>query len=232
MADRTTDHRGTLGRLTQAVYWFVVIDVLLVLSILPTALVWMLLARDASNIPLYTASLIFVLPATAAAFFAWRVRADDPDPVPLRAYLRGYRQNIADSLRIGVPAVLALTVLTVNIAFGEVAGTAALRGAFLVMALAVVLLSVRALSIASRFAFRFRDLCRLSVFTLLTTPLRTVSLLSLGVLMAGISVFVGDYAFLFCASLLTYAVWRSEVPVLQTVQERFVAGGSEATTAS
>src|SRR5699024_4230990 len=170
---------------------------LLVLASLPTAMVWMLLAQDASNIPLYTASLLFVLPAVAAAFWAWRARAQDFDPVPLSRFLRGYRLNVLDSLKIGVPGVVVLTVMT------------------------------RALSSLSTFSFRFVDVLRLSVFTLLTMPLRTLSMLSLWVLMAGISVLVGDYAFLFTASLLTLTMYHSERPVISRIRGQFVSDPEE-----
>src|SRR5699024_8195306 len=120
---RTRDDRGTLTKATEAIYWLVVIDVLLVLASLPTAMVWMLLAQDASNIPLYTASLLFVLPAVAAAFWAWRARAQDFDPVPLSRFLRGYRLNVLDSLKSGVPGVVVLAVLATKITYGGADGT-------------------------------------------------------------------------------------------------------------
>lgn len=219
------DDRGTFARITEGVYWLVVIDVLLVLAALPTLVVWMLLARDASNIPLYTASSLFLLPAVAAAFFAWRKRAGDPDPVPIPRFLRGYRVNLLDSLRIGAPAIAVLTVLGINLTYGGAVGTEFLTIPFAVMAVAVVLLTTRALAIASTFSFRIRDVARLSVFTLLTMPLRTLSMLSIWVAVVGISLFVGDYAFLFTASLLTFVMWHSEKPVIDRVRERFVADG-------
>ena len=63
---------------------------------------------------------------------------------------------------------------------------------------------------------------RLSVFTLLTMPLRTLSLLSLAVLVLGVSLFVGDYAFLFLASALTFVLHHFERPVIERLQEQFV----------
>lgn len=219
----TPDDRGTLARFTEALYWFVVLDVLLVVTSVPTLAMWLLLARDASNIPLYTASLLFVLPAVTASFWAWRSWTEDPDPVPLSRFLRGYRLNVLDSLKIGVPAMAVLTVLATNIIHGEAAGTSALNIAFLIISVIVAAVMVRSLSIASALSFRFIDVLRLAVFTLLTMPLRTLSMLSLGVLVAGISLFIGDYAFLFVASLLTFTLYQSERPVIARVREQFVA---------
>ena len=46
--------------------------------------------------------------------------------------------------------------------------------------------------------------------------------LSQAVLAAGISLFVGDYAFLFLASALTFLLQRSEAPVIARLRARFV----------
>lgn len=219
----TRDERGTMERITGALYWFAVIDVLLVLTSAPTVVTWLLLVRDASNLPLYAASLLFVLPAVGASFWAWRAWTEDPDPVPLKRFLRGYRLNVVDSLKIAVPGMVVLTVLATNITYGHVAGTSVLSIAFLIMAVMVALVMMRALSLASALSFRFVDILRLSAFTLLTMPLRTVALLSLGVLAAGISLFIGDYAFLLLGSVLTFTMYRSERPVIARIREQFVA---------
>lgn len=220
---RTQDDRGALARIVDALYWLVVIDLLLVACSSPTIVIWMLLARDASNLPLYIASLAPALPAVAAALWAWRARGEDPDPVPLRRFLRGYRLNVADSLKVGAPGLLLLTVLTVDIAYGEAVGTSVLNVALLLLAAIVAMMVLRALSIVSTLSFRMVDVLRLSIFTLLTMPLRTLALLSLGVLIAGISFFVGDYAFLFLASALTLVLQQSEQPVIARLREQFTA---------
>lgn len=218
----TRDDRGTLARITEFLYWLVVQGVLLLVAASPTIVCWALLERHVSNLPLYTASTILLLPAVAGSLWAWRAHAEDPDPVPVRRFLRGYRHNLLDSLRIGVPALVILTVLATNITYGGTVGTGALTAAFVLLAVMVSVMTVRALSIASAFSFRLVDVLRLSVFTLLVMPLRTLALLSLGVLVLGISLFVGDYALLFLASTLTYLLHRSEREVIARVHAQFV----------
>lgn len=219
---RTRDDRGTLARITEGLYWFAVIDLLLVVTSAPALVVWMLLAQDASNLPLYAASLVVVLPSVSAALWAWRAWTEDPDPVPLARFLRGYRLNLLDSLRIGVPGLAVLTVLATNISYGDAVGTGALNIAFTLLAAMVAVLMMRALSITSALSFRYVDVLRLSIFTLLTMPLRTLALVSLGVLVVGISLFLGDFAFLFLASALTFVLHRSERPVIARLRAEFV----------
>ncbi|MGY5765103.1 DUF624 domain-containing protein [Brachybacterium sp. DNPG3] len=224
----TRDDRSTMTRLTEAVLWLLVIGALLIVTTLPTTLTWMLLAQDASNIPLYAVSALFVPPALAAALFAWSRRAEDLDPVPAKVFLRGYRVNLRDALGIGAPALLLLAILATNVVGGSAVGTGALTPLFVVLAAILLLVAVRALSIASRLGFRLRDLARLSLFTLLTMPLRTLALLSFGVLVGGISLFVGDYAVALLGAPLSFALWWSEQPVISRLRRDFIEGADGA----
>lgn len=221
----TRDDRATLTRVTEAVYWFLMLDLLLAVCCAPTIAVWMFLERDVSNAPLYAAALLPVAPAVSATLWAWRSRERDPEPAPVPRFLRGYRLNFVDSLKTAVPAAAVLCILAINVAYGGEVGTSALNIGFLALALVVLLLTARALSISSALSFRYVDVLRLSVFTLLTMPVRTLALLSLGVLLAGISMFLGDYALVLLASALTYFLQLSERPVIDHVTKRFVDTG-------
>ena len=220
------DDRGTLARVTDAVYWFLLIDLMLVVASAPTVVIWLLLERDASNIPLYLVGLLPAAPAVSAALWAWRSRDAEPDPVPAARFLRGYRLNLLDSLKVAVPAAIVLSVVGVNIFYGDAVGTGALSIFFMVLAGAVLLVAARALSITSALSFRYLDVLRLSVFSLLTMPLRTLSLVSMGIVVVGLSLFVGDYAVVLLASVLTYFLAQSARAVLERLTEQFVAADS------
>lgn len=214
--------RGLFTEITEAVYWFLVIDVMLVLASAPTIVVWALIAQGELNALLFTIAALPLLPAISAALYTWRVRSTDDELVPARHFLHGYRVNLRDSLMAGVPALLVLGLLLFNIAHGGAAGTRALNAVFLVLAVLVLLVLTRALSIVSAFSFRTIDVFRLTAFTLLTKPLSTLALISLGVLTLGLMVVVGEFLLLVTASLLTFALWASEKPVSQLLTERFV----------
>src|SRR5699024_10138849 len=141
---------------------------------------------------------------------------------PARHFVRGYRLNALDSLRVGAPLLLVLGVLGVNITQGGAVGTSALALLFLALGVLVLLALVRAVSIVSAFSFRMIDVLRLAIFTLLARPLATLALLSLGVLVLGIVLVIGEFLLLFTASLLVFALWASERPVAALLTERFV----------
>ncbi|MGO3211438.1 MAG: DUF624 domain-containing protein [Brachybacterium sp.] len=219
--------RGMFTELTEGVYWFLVIDVMLVLAAVPTLLVWTLLSPGPLSSPVFVIAALPLLPAIAAALYACRAWREDQELVPARQFLRGYRLNALDSLRVGGPVVLVLALAAFNLTYAGAAGTSMLNIVFLVLGAAALLVLARALSIISRFSFRARDVFRLSAFTLLVKPLSTLALVSLGVLTLGIILLIGEFMLLFTASLLVFALWASERKIAAMLTEQFVspAGG-------
>lgn len=215
---------GPLPRAAGVAYWFLVIEGLLVLTTAPAFVPVLFLAQDPSNLPFYALALIPVGPALAAALYAWRVFLRERDPSPAAHFWKGYRVNLADSLKAWVPALLLLTILATNIAFGGAVGiTGMLAAVFVGLGLLILLWSLRMIVITSAYSFRWRDAARVAAFTLTARPMATLGLVSLLVLAAGIALFTFDAVVVLLASVLTYFLARNEAPVLALVKERFVA---------
>lgn len=227
--DRDDPAAGPIGRATGLVYWFVVIDLLVVLACLPGALPLMLLRPDTSNLPLVALMLLPVGPAVSAALFAWRDRDREPDQHPARHFWRGYRLNLLDVLRLWVPALALLAVLGVNAANLAAIGLPSSLGIALgVIALVVVLWAAHALVLVSVFAFRTRDVARLGIYYVLSRPLVTLGVVSLLVVTIGLVVLVSDYVLVFLASLLTFWLWRNARPMVRDVEARFLTSPDDA----
>lgn len=215
---------GPLSRVTNVVYWLLVIGLFLSAALAPSLALSMALVPDVSNLPLYALAAVPVGPALAAAFFAWRRFLAGDEPHPWAHVWRGLRVNAVDALTAWLPGLLALLVLAMNIAHAEAAGIAdGLTGVYLALALVAALWSVRMLSIVSAFAFRWRDSARLSFYTLVARPLPTLAIVSYGVLVAGIVYLTFDVVAVLLASMLTLGFTRSEQPVIELVAERFTA---------
>lgn len=215
--------RGLFTEITEGVYWFVVVDVMIVLAAAPTILLWTMLGAGPLNSLLFVIAALPLLPALAAGLYACRAWREDRELAPARQFLRGYRLNALDSLRVGAPLLLVLGVLAFNLTYGGSVGTSAFTIVFLVLGAVALLVLTRALSIVSTFSFRTIDVFRLTAFTLLVRPLSTLALVSLGVLTLGIMLVVGEFLLLVTASLLVFALWASERPVAQLLTDRFVS---------
>jgi uncharacterized membrane protein YesL len=215
-----------LSRVAAVVYWFVVVDLLLVLTTAPGAVALVLLDRDVSNLPLIGLALLPVGPALAAAVFAWREFLRERDLSPGGHFWRGYRLSWRDALTLWVPAVAVLVVLGTNLLHAGL--TAPVRVLHVVLVAAVLLVLLRATVLTALFAFRWRDRLRLAVYYLGARPVSTLALLSVVVLAVGLVAVVSDWVLLFTASLLTFVLARGEQTVVADVEERFVQGGPRA----
>lgn len=220
--------RGLFTDLTDGVYWFLVIDVLLVLSAVPTLVVWTLMSPSVLGSMLFVLAALPLLPGLAATLYACRAWREEKELLPARQFLRGWRLGALDGLTVGALPLLVLALAAFNLTRAGAFDTGVLDIVFLVVGAAALLVLVRALSIVSRFSFRVRDVYRLTAFTLLVRPLSTLALLSLGVLCLGIILVIGEFMLLFTASLLVFALWASERPVLGMIQEQFVGSAVSA----
>lgn len=221
---RPEETEGAIGRTATRVYWFVVIDLLVVLASLPGVVPLMLLTPDTSNLPLVALALVPVGPAVAAALFAWRDHDRERDLHPGRHFWRGYRLNVLDVLRLWVPALALLTVLGINAVNLEAVGLpGTLRVVLAVIAVIVTLWLVHAVVLTSVFSFRTLDVARLAIYYVYSRPLVTLGVVSLLIVTVGLVVLVSDYVLGFVASLLTFWLWRNAAPMAKDVEARFLA---------
>jgi hypothetical protein len=216
---------GVLGRATAVVYWYLIVEVLLVVAVLPGALASLFVARTPGNAALFALCLVPVGPAVAAALFALRDRTKAEGLTPASSFWRGYRLNWADALKVWAPGLVAGVVILLglaNVGAGGVPGWYA--GALVVIGAGLLLWTVNALVIVSFFGFRTRDTARLAAHFLGARPLVTLGSLSLLVLAAGVVLLTTEAVFGLLAAGWLAHVLRNARPLLSDVEERFTAG--------
>jgi uncharacterized membrane protein YesL len=213
---------GPLSRWSAAVYWAVVVELLVVLTSLPGIVGTLLLGGSASNLPLVTLCLLPVGPSLSAAVFAWRDWLDagpDRDLTPAKHFLRGYRLNWRDVLLWWVPTVVVLAVLT----FNATHATGAFTLVSVVVAAALLVWAGNALVLSSLFAFRTRDVARLAVFYVAVRPVAALGVLALLVVVAGLALAASDWLVVVMASVLVLLLVRNARPVVEDATKRFTA---------
>lgn len=223
MATRPDDEigSGSLPRSSAVVYWFVVIEAMLVLTSAPGLVLLQLLERDASNLPLVALACVPFGPSVAAAVYAWRVFARDRDLSPARHFWRGYRLDALDVLRWWVPTLAVLAVIAVNLThLGAADLPPALGVALGAVALLLVLWSGHALVLSALFSFRTRDVARLGAYFLAAKPLVTLGFASVLVLTAA-AAYVTDWLLVLLAAPLTFLYARTAAPVVVVAEARF-----------
>ncbi|WP_146252075.1 glycosyltransferase [Xylanimonas oleitrophica] len=178
---------GTLGRATAFVYWYMVVGALMNVGSLPAVLLLLLLGRSAGNVLLVPLCLVLYGPVLSAGLYALRDRTRSEGLTPARSFLRGLRLGWADSLKAWTPPMVVLAVLAGSLANLGAAGVPlTYAGVLVVIGVLVVLWALNALTIATFFSFRGRDVLRLAVFYIARQWRVTVGLLALVVVAIGV----------------------------------------------
>lgn len=225
MATKPDDELGTgaLSRWSAVVYWFLVVEGMLVLTSAPGLVLLTLLDRDVSNVPLVALACVPFGPSVAAALFAWRVFARDRDLSPARHFWRGYRLDVLDVLRWWVPTLAVLAVVAVNLTHLGTTGIPPVLGVALgAVALLILLWSGHALVLSALFSFRTRDVARLGAYFVAGKPLVTLGFVSVLVLTVALA-YTSDWLLVLLAAPLTYLYARTAAPVVAAAEAQFTA---------
>lgn len=154
---------GFLARGAALVYRYLVLEVLLIITMAPTAVMLVLLEQDASNLPLYALALVPVGPAVVAGLGATAGWEREADLSPARPFWRAYRREVWPTLAWWVPTLAVAAVLGINLVNLAVVPGAALLRPLLIGLLAVLAAWACAMAVLqARFAFRLGDAARVA----------------------------------------------------------------------
>jgi uncharacterized membrane protein YesL len=226
---RRTFGEGPLSRATALLYTLLVVEGLLVVTTLPTLVAVTLLERDASNVPLAALSALPLAPAVAAALTALRAERDVLDLHPATAFWHGYRRDVAQVLALWVPALAVLTVIGINLTHLDAGGVPPAWAIPLwAIGLATTLWTANAITISSQFAFRTRDVARLAVFFLFTTPGVTLGTAGVLALSAIVVTLTSEAVLLLAGSIVAGLLLVVTRPMAARVERDFVAHEEDA----
>jgi uncharacterized membrane protein YesL len=170
-------------------------------------------------------------PALVACMYAFNRLLAGYDTGVFRDFVRSYRMNFAQAVKVWAPYLLILAVIAVNLA-GLPASLGpgnpvepALRLALLVLALLVATAALHALMLLSRFSFRTRDLYRLSLYGF--SARKRASLGNAGILFVTATLLLMTTAFLLpvIAGAVVFLACLNSRPLLRLVEEKFAVQG-------
>lgn len=216
---------GPLARVAALVYSLLVIELLLLAATLPGMVPLVLLDRDASNAPLAVACAIPLGPALSAALYALRKHKGDlTDLKPAAAFWRGYRLNAGGVLRVWIPWLALMAVLSVNLSHARAAAIPGWWvGLLVAFAVASALWMANALVIVSLFAFRTVDVARLAAYLLGRTKSVTLGNLGLLICAAGLVAVASEAVLALAGVLFAAFLLRVGRPMIALVTEEFTA---------
>jgi uncharacterized membrane protein YesL len=235
---------GPLFRAAGVVYGVMVADVLLVLTNVLLVLAPLLVALSAGmptasvsrSGPGYGVQLGLVLlafipvgPSLAAAAYALNRLLAGAESGVFRDFIHGYRANVRQALAVWLPYLAVMAVVGLNLLLlpGSIdAGSPAQQAArvgLLGLGLLAATAGVTAMLLLSRFAFRTRDLYRLSLYCL--GGQARVSLGNAAILFLAAFLLTATTAglMLFIAGPLLFLICLNSRPLLTFIQEKFTA---------
>jgi uncharacterized membrane protein YesL len=216
---------GPLSKGSAFIYTLMAVEFLLLVALLPGLIPYLLLARDASNLPLFALCALPAGPALSAAVYALRQRRLDlTDLKPATAFWRGYRANFWSALQIWAPLLVWLTIIAVNLSYLTSAGVPAWWAALLVViAFGATLWGINALVITSLFSFRARDVARLAVYYLGRTKTVTLGNVCVLIVAGGLAVLASEVILGLLGSVLALMLLQTCQPMIADIQKEFVA---------
>ena len=226
MATKPDDEIGTgpLPRWSAVVYWFLVVEGMLLLTSAPGLVLLRLLDRDVSNVPLVALACVPFGPSVGGGALRVAGVRPRPRPVPGAALLarlpprRPRRACAGGSRRSRVLGVVAVNLTHL----GATGLPPALGVALGAVALLVVLWSGHALVLSALFSFRTRDVARLGAYFVAGKPLVTLGFVSVLVL-TGALAYASDWLLVLLAAPLTYLYARTAAPVVAAAEAQFTA---------
>jgi len=216
--------KGFLVTIGSWIYWIVVIEVLLVLTCLPTLVAFLLTGWSGTGVLIAGLSMIFVGPAMAAALFAWRKKLTDSDMSPARHFFRGYRVSVKDVALWWVPVIVVATAILMAWLNRSVYDGPEWMLYFSGLVLIVLaLVSCHMLQLSALFSFRVRDRVRLAISSAIMHPIVTFGYAALLFLAGALVWLVGDIVLVLFASVFSLFAYLDGQPVERDITRRFIA---------
>jgi hypothetical protein len=205
---------------------FLAVGALLLLATAPTVILLALLAGEGGGAPaaLAVLSTVFVGPALSATLYALGDKARDDGLAPVAAFVKGYRLNVADVLKLWVPALAVLAVLTFTLVNQAGQAPAWAIGVGIGAVVIIVLALVQCTVIASFFVFRAADVAKLGLYFLGRLPRVSLLVLVLLAVAAAVAFFMAPVVLAILGVLWAAALLQIERPMLAEVRLRFIDG--------
>ncbi len=215
-----------LYRWPDRVFRLMVLTGCLVLTTWPAAAGLLVLVPEVGNVVPFAVVALPVGPGLVAALYAARKLADGDDAATWTMFWKGYRLGWRDGLRVWAPVVAAVVVLVVDVAWLRAQGSGLAAAAEVMLPVGLVLAApwvLNALTLASWFSFRTRDLARLGGYYTVTKPVPTVGLLLVVAALGAVVVAWSDWAGYLLLGVAAYAVAVVTGPMVDHAQATFVA---------
>jgi|SRR5690625_1539574 len=225
MGNKREFGEGALTTFTNYVYWLMVLNFYFILTNIVFLFFFLALEPSFSNIILYFLALVPTGPSISALYYSTAKLVKEKEISPTKDFFYGYKINFKDTLKLWLPALLALFIIIVDLQYFYAKATTfnqVLTGIFFVALIIIIILLLYVFPINAQFKFRIRDIYRLSVYYVFKTIKVTTGNIAILFLTAFLMYVTSDFIILFIASLVCYILTLNNQAAMEDVKLNFV----------
>lgn len=220
-----SEPRNSFGNV---VWWFVMVQAGLLVTLMPTGVVFATVEREVSTVVLYVIAALPVGPALQAALYALRRPDASLHQHPWSRYWEGWRLGWRQSLVVWAPLVVLLGGLQVATGLMDpdaVARPLVIVG--LILAGAAGVIAVGTLTAIAAFSFRTRDVPRVALFGMGSKPFGTVGLIGVVFIAVALVALGLEAVLLLVMVLICHALLVITAPMRDVIRTKLVADPQE-----
>lgn len=178
-----------------------------------------------SNAVYFFVALIPTGPAIAALCHALSKLIREKELAPFSDFVRAYKKNFIDVLKVWLPILIAFFILVIDIQYFNQNPTflnQVLNGVFLIALLLLAIFAFYSLIITTHFTFRIRDIYRLSIYFIfmrLKISTGNIGILFLTIVFMSLTT---DFIILLASSLIAWFLMMNTQRILKDISEKFI----------
>lgn len=215
-----------LYKISENISWFFLTTLWFNLSFIPLFIFFFFVEATLANVVWYLIGMIPLGPAIGALLGSTiNVIEEDDFSEPGRDFRRFYKMNFLDSLKVWVPYLVLLYVISVNINyyFNIVSGQLVVLGyVFALFAIILTLYMIPVLMIQTKFSFRYKDMLKLAAYYFFTKLKLSFGNLFIMFIVTFLLLMISEWILLAIPALLAYIWMLYNYSIVKNVKNNFV----------
>lgn len=197
----------------------------LIASIIPIILI-LFLNKDVSNIALFLLILLLMSPSLFVLIrISEKVNTEWETIHFWQLFKHFWPKYWREVLRICLPYLLILVILSVNLLYFTTASSSLLillRVLFIIIAVVATLITINMMTISAFYTFPYKSLFKLSVYYLLTDFAATLKKIIVLIIAIASLFWVSNFLIFFLVSTIFYLFYRSSQQMLREIRKGYV----------
>lgn len=214
----------TRASFSDGLWWFVMVQAGLLVTLIPTGVVFMALERSVAAVALFAVAALPVGPALQAGMYALRRPNTALHQHPWSRYWEGWRSGWRQSLAMWAPVVVLLAIVqagSLTMAADAVARPLVTVGLILGGVSSVI--AVSALTVIATYSFRTRDVPRVALFAMGSKPFSTVGVVGVVAVVVALVALGFEAVLVLLMVLICYSLLVISRPMQKLIGAKLVA---------